>query len=261
MINRTNKTKTKLLSGLPAFGVSVMIPSPQVVEMLGRLGFDWVLIDCEHGSISLESVELMVVAAEVSDIVPIVRPRTKDAVDIINVMDRGAMGVQVPHVNTAADAQAVVEAVKYHPVGTRGLAAGTRSANYGFGLAMADYVQQANRETLVCVQLEEAQALENIDEIVQVEGVDVFFVGPSDLSQSLGYPGRVNAPEVVTAVNNAFEIIVAAGKVPGSAGSTGSILNYLDRGCLYVFTHLQKLLASATDEFMSAVKSEEANSS
>ena len=110
MINRTNKTRTKLLSGLPAFGVSVMIPSPQVVEMLGRLGFDWVLIDCEHGSISLESVELMVVAAEVSDIVPIVRPRTKDAVDILNVMDRGAMGVQVPHVNTAADVQAAVDA-------------------------------------------------------------------------------------------------------------------------------------------------------
>jgi 4-hydroxy-2-oxoheptanedioate aldolase len=258
---RTNKTKARLLSGRPAYGVSVMIPSPQVVEMLGRLGYDWVLIDCEHGTISLESVELMVIAAEASDIVPIVRPRSKDAVDILNVMDRGAMGVQVPHVNTAADAQAVVKAVKYHPMGTRGLAAGSRPANYGFGLAMTDYIQQANHETLVCVQLEEAQALENIDEIVQVEGVDVFFVGPSDLSQSLGYPGQINAPEVISAIDNAFEKIVRAGKVPGSAGSTESILNYLDHGCLYVYTHLQKLLASGTDEFMAAIKYADSNSS
>lgn len=257
---QTNKAKAKILSGQPAFGVSVMIPSPQVVEMLGRLGFDWVLIDCEHGTISLESVELMVMAAEASDIVPIVRPKTKSADDILNVMDRGAMGVQVPHVNTATDARNVVAAVKYHPMGSRGLAAGTRPANYGFDLSMADYVQQANRESLICVQLEEAEALENIDGILQVESVDVFFIGPSDLSQSLGYPGQANAPEVKAAINHAFETIVAAGKVPGSAGSAGSILSYLDHGCLYVYTHLQKLLESATKEFKKAVNNEAANS-
>ncbi|MFC1666073.1 2-dehydro-3-deoxyglucarate aldolase, partial [Pseudomonadota bacterium] len=84
---RTNKAKIKLLSNQPAFGLSVMIPSPQVVEMAGRLGFDWVLIDCEHGTITLESVELMIMAAEASDIVPIVRPKTKNADDILKVMD------------------------------------------------------------------------------------------------------------------------------------------------------------------------------
>ena len=118
---------------------------------------------------------------------------------------------------------------------------------------MADYVQQANRETLVCVQLEEAEALQNINEILQVEGIDVFFIGPSDLSQSLGYPGQSNAPEVQTAINNAFRVIVGAGKIPGSAGDTGSIVKYLDQGCLYVYTHLQKLLASAAEEFLTTV--------
>ncbi len=94
-------------------------------------------------------------AAQVNGITPIARPRTKDPADIQQVMDRGVMGVQVPHVNTAADAQAVVEAVKYHPIGKRGLAAGTRPANYGYGITQSEYVEEANRETLICVQLED----------------------------------------------------------------------------------------------------------
>lgn len=148
-----NKMKEQLRNGRPAFGVSVMIPSPQVVEMIGRLGFDWVLLDCEHGTIALESLELMIIAAEASGLTPIVRPETKNPDVILRVMDRGAMGVQVPHINTAADARRVVESVKYYPAGQRGLAAGTRPSNYGFGVSLADYVQEANRETLVCVQL------------------------------------------------------------------------------------------------------------
>jgi hypothetical protein len=161
-----NRMKAKLLAGQPAFGVSVMVPSPQVVEMVGKLGFDWVLIDCEHGGISAESVELMAMAAETGGATPIARPWTNSAEAILQVMDRGVLGVQVPHVNTAADARRAVEAVKFHPQGTRGLAAGTRPANYGFGLAMSEYVARANRETLVCVQLEEEEALRNLDQIL-----------------------------------------------------------------------------------------------
>ncbi len=122
-----------------------MIPSAQIVEMIGRLGFDWVLLDCEHGSLSPESVELMAMAAELTGITPIARPWTNGPDAILRVMDRGPMGVQVPHVNTAADAKRAVEAVKFHPLGTRGLAAGTRPAQYGFAGSVADYVQEANR--------------------------------------------------------------------------------------------------------------------
>ena len=251
---RVNVMKATIRSGQPAFGVSVMIPSPQVVEMVGKLGFDWVLIDCEHGTISLENVELMIMAAEASGITPIVRPGTKDPDDILKAMDRGAMGVQVPHVNCAADAVRVVESVKYHPMGKRGMAAATRPADYGFGISMTDYVSQANRETLICVQLEEVEALRNIDEILKVSGVDVFFVGPSDLSQSMGYPGRSDAPEVRAAIDGAFATIVAAGKVPGSAGSAQSVAELLSKGCLYVYTHVPKLLASGSAAFFDAVR-------
>jgi len=247
--------KAKLLSGQPALGVSVMIPSPQIVEMIGRLGFDWVMIDCEHGAITPESVELMVMAAELNGLTPIVRPESQAPHAILQALDRGAMGVQVPHVSTAADARRIVEAVKYHPLGNRGLGAGTRPTNYGYGVSLADYAQEANRETLVCVQLEDTQALHNIHEILQVEGVDVFFIGPSDLSQSMGYPGQTEAPQVQAAINSALTTIIGAGKIAGSTGNFQAIASHLSKGCLYVYTHVPRLLASGAVEFMRAVQS------
>jgi 2-keto-3-deoxy-L-rhamnonate aldolase RhmA len=249
-----NRMKEKLLSGQPALGVSVMFPSPQVVEMVGRLGFDWVLLDCEHGSLSPESVELMAMAAEVAGITPIARPAVNGSEAILRVMDRGALGVQVPHVNTAADAKRAVEAVKFHPLGSRGLAVATRPAGYGFGLSAADYVQEANRETLVCVQLEELEALRNLDEILRVEGVDVFFVGPSDLSQSMGHPGRSDTPEVRAAMDRAFAAIVAAGRVPGSTGNAQTIRRHLQHGVRYLYTHVPTLLASGSKDFLPTVR-------
>ncbi|MBN1642766.1 MAG: 2-dehydro-3-deoxyglucarate aldolase [Anaerolineae bacterium] len=246
--------KAKIRAGEPALGVSVMIPSPQVVEMVGRLGFDWVMIDCEHGTITPETVELMVMAAESCGVTPIARPWRNSEDAILRVMDRGAMGVQVPHVNTAADARRAVSAVKYHPLGSRGLAAGTRPAHYGLGVTASEYVEWVNRETLVCVQLEEEEALHNIDEILAVEGVDVFFVGPSDLSQSMGYPGQTSAPPVQEAMRGAFAAIVAAGKAPGSAGSGEAIAGYLRQGCLYAYTHVPKLLSAGAEAFFGVVR-------
>jgi len=252
---RKNRLKEKILSGQPAFGVSLMFSSPQIVDMVGKLGFDWILIDCEHGSISLESVELLAMAAEASEITPLARPRSNNPEEIAGLLDRGVMGVQVPHVNTAKEAARAVAAVKYAPLGTRGLAAGTRSANYGFGLSMAEYVIAANRETLVCVQLEEAEALHNVTDILRVDGVDVFFIGPSDLSQSMGYPGQPKAPPVKEAMEKGFAAIRAAGKAPGSAGDAQATLSYLDQGVLYLYTHLTTLLSMGSRQFLEAVRS------
>ena len=248
-----NPMKRKLLSGRPAFGVSVMFPSPHVVDMLGRLGFDWVLIDCEHGSISVESVEIMVLAAEAAGITPIARPSVNSFETICQLMDRGVMGVQVPHVNTAEDARRAVEAVKYHPQGERGLAAGLRSSSYGFGISMSEYAEMSNRETLVCVQLEEGEAVKNVEQIMGVEGVDVLFVGPSDLSQSLGYPGRPDAPVVREAMEHVFSTARAAGRITGSAGGAAPTQGYLKQGVTYLYTHLTALLASGSEAFLKEV--------
>ena len=248
-----NLMKRKLLAGKPALGVSIMIPSPHIVDIVGRLGFDWVLIDCEHGSIGIESVELMVMAAETAGVTPIARPSVNSFEAIGQLMDRGVMGVQVPHVNTADDARRAVEAVKYHPIGERGLAAGVRSASYGYGMSMSEYAEHANNETIVCVQLEEAEAVRNVDEIVQVPGVDVFFVGPSDLSQSLGYPGRTDVREVRQAMDTVFTTIASANKVSGSAGNPQAIKRYLTQNVTYLYTHLTTLLSSSATSFFDEV--------
>ena len=248
-----NSMKRKLLSGQPAFGVSVMIPSPHIVEIVGKLGFDWILIDCEHGSISIESAELMAMAAEASGVTPIARPSVNSFEAIGQLMDRGMMGVQVPHVKTAEDARRAVEAVKYHPVGNRSLAAGVRSSSYGQGMSMSEYTEVSNAETLVCVQIEDAEAVDNVHEIVEVEGVDVFFVGPSDLSQSLGFPGRPDAEPVRAAIDHVFKTISANGKVSGSAGDAIATRRYLGQGVTYLYTHLTNLMASGASSYLKNV--------
>jgi 2-keto-3-deoxy-L-rhamnonate aldolase RhmA len=251
---RQNTMKAKLRAGEPALGLSVMIPSPQVVEMAAGLGFDWVLIDCEHGTIGLETVELMVIAAEASGIAPIVRPRSKDPQDILQVMDRGAAGLQVPHVTSAADAQEVLQAIKFHPIGRRSLAAGTRASGYGYRGSAGSFVEEANRESLVCVQIEDEEALRNIDEILTVAEVDVFFIGPSDLSQSMGYPGDPKAEPVARAIDSMLKKIVAVGKTPGMPAKTDDLAAALDRGVRYTYTHLPTLLESAAMAYLKAAK-------
>jgi 2-keto-3-deoxy-L-rhamnonate aldolase RhmA len=251
---RSNTMKAKLAAGEPALGLSVMIPSPQLVEMAGGLGFDWVLIDCEHGTITLETIELMVMAAEASDVTPIVRPRSKDAQDLLQVMDRGAAGVQVPHITSAADARAAVEAVKFHPLGHRGLAAGTRASGYGYRGSLGAFTEAANRETLICVQIEDEAAVHNIDGILGVDGVDVFFIGPSDLSQSMGFPGNPKAAPVAKAIEATLDKILAAGKTPGMPATTENVAAAVARGVRYIYNHVPTLLGTACAAYLQAGK-------
>ncbi len=242
--------KAKLAAGEPAFGVSVMLPSPQLAEMLGAMGVDWVLLDCEHGSLSAQDVELMAMAAQASGMTPIARPATRGAGHILQVLDRGVLGVQVPHVVTAEDARAVVQAVKYHPLGRRGLAAGTRAANYDARGSMADYVRAANEATLVAVQIEDEAALANVDEIARVEGVDVLFVGPSDLSQSMGYPGNPKASRAAEAIDVCLARIRAAGKTAGMPSGADNVAEVLGKGVRYLYTHVPRLLGTGVRSYL-----------
>jgi 4-hydroxy-2-oxoheptanedioate aldolase len=247
---KPNRMKEKIARGEPALGCSVMFPSPQVVEMLGYAGFDWVLIDCEHGSIGPADVELMAMACDAVGITSIARPRTNSASDIQGVMDRGVMGVQVPHINTGEDARRAVASVKFGPGAARGLAAGTRPDSWGMGARMPDFAQAANAQSLVCVQLEHEAALANIDAILAVEDIDVFFIGPSDLSQSMGHPGNPKAPPVARAIETALARIVAAGRAPGMPATAENLADVLGKGCRYVYTHLPKLLSVGAAGFL-----------
>jgi 2-keto-3-deoxy-L-rhamnonate aldolase RhmA len=251
---RQNKMKEKLRAGEPVYGVSVMIPSPQIVEMIAAAGFDWVLLDCEHGTLTLESVELMAMAAEASGITAIARPTTKSPEHILQVLDRGVMGVQVPHVNTAQEAREVLAAVKYHPQGRRSLAAGTRSAVYDSIGSLADYVKAANESTLIAIQLEDQPAIENIDELLKVDDIDVFFIGPSDLSQAMGHPGNPKAPVVAQAIDSSFRKMVAAKRTPGTPATAENVRDVLDKGVRYIYTHLPRLLSGSARAYLKAAR-------
>jgi 4-hydroxy-2-oxoheptanedioate aldolase len=247
---KPNRMKEKLRAGEAVFGVSVMIPSPQIVEMIAAAGFDWVLLDCEHGALTLESVELMAMASEASGITAIARPMTKSPEHILQVLDRGVMGVQVPHVNTAEEAREVIAAVKYHPAGRRGLAAGTRAAVYDSHGTLADYVKAANDATLIAIQLEDRAAIENIDELLKVNDIDVFFIGPSDLSQAMGHPGNAKAAVVAEAIDSSFRKMVAARRTPGTPATAENVRDVLDKGVRYIYTHLPRLLSSSANAYM-----------
>jgi 4-hydroxy-2-oxoheptanedioate aldolase len=250
-----NPMKAKIASGGVALGVSLMFPSPQLVEMCAYAGFDWVLIDCEHGSIGLADVEVMAMAADASGIAAIARPRSNDAADIQSVMDRGVKGVQVPHVSSRADAERAVAAVKFGPGAARGLAAGTRPDRWGLGARMPDFTQAANAQSLVCVQIEDARAVASIDDILKVDGIDVFFIGPSDLSQSMGHPGNPKAPPVAAAIDATLAAIRAAGKAPGMPATADTVAEITAKGCRYVYNHLPRILGAGAREFLGKARS------
>src|SRR5215468_4576288 len=190
---RENTLKQQLYAGKAAFGVMCTFPSPPVVEMLGYLGFDWILLDNEHGSITVDTAETCIAAAELSGMAPIVRPVGNKPEIIAPFLDRGAWGVQVPHVNTADEACAVVDAVKYGPEGHRGIFSGGRPARYGFTGTTGDYAKDANLQTL--------------PEPVTVPGVDVYFIGSGDPSHSMRHTGQQTPPEVQKMMERGLKII------------------------------------------------------
>ena len=245
---RNNSAKRKLAAGKPVSVVAPTYSSPGLVELLGRQGYDMIFIDCEHGPPSWDAVEDMVRAAELCDVTPIIRVQSHDPSTITRALDRGAGGVQVPHVNTRAEAEAVVRHAKFAPIGHRGFAGG-RSA---FGEKMHDYTRRANEETMVVVMLEELDALHNLDDIVKVEHVDVFFVAPGDLAQSMGHPGQMDHPAVQAAIDDAVKRIRAAGRAPGVLSTPATVRRYVELGALFLYVGLASVLAPGTKEFLSA---------
>ena len=211
---RTNTMKRKMLDGSTTLGPFVGWPAPALVELMGWAGFDFVVIDCEHGIMDYETAENMIRAAELSDTTPIVRIGMNDQQHIQRYLEGGAQGVMIPLINNGEQGRMVVDSVKYPPVGKRGGFSG-RSAMFGIQ-DQAEYVKQANEETFVCLQIETPESIENADEIIAVEGADCIFFGPGDLSLNMGYPGQIAHPEVVSAIEVLVEKTHAAGKISGT---------------------------------------------
>ncbi len=249
-----NTLRAKIVKGEAALGVFVPFPSPDVVEMCGYLGFDFVLLDAEHGPMSVESAAHLLRAAECAGIVPIVTVPSHSPQTIGRYLDIGALGLQVPQVNDRNEAEAIVRAVKYHPRGLRGMAR-MRAGAYGLVGSLADYMEQANKETMVIASIENIEGIKHLPNIIDTEGIDIFLVGPHDLSQSMGVPGQIGTPLVKSAIDTIVTQVRGAGRAVGIyAPDAASARAYIAKGAQYIITGSGSLLARAAKDYLKDVR-------
>jgi len=191
--------KTKLKNNELTLGSWVTIPSTDVVEIMATADFEWLCIDMEHSSIDLEMAKLLILTIQANNMKALVRVSKNEEVVIKRVLDSGADGIIVPMIKTKEEALAAVSFAQYPPSGERGVGL-YRAQNYGIGFEK--YKKWVNEEIVIIAQIEHITAVENIEEILQVEGIDGTIVGPNDLSGSMGYPGEYNRDDVKKAIND-----------------------------------------------------------
>jgi len=203
----------RLAAGETLFGAFAMIGSPLVTEMLGRAGFDWVIIDLEHGGATESELLANLHALGATSAAALVRPQSGERLRIGRALDLGAHGIMVPRVDLPDQAREAISYMRYPPDGVRGLALATRGAGLG-ELGHTD-IQAINRRLLGIIQIESRSAVQHADEIAAIDGVDVLFVGPTDLSHSLGVPGRFDDPDYLAALRRVTAAAEGAGKATG----------------------------------------------
>lgn len=215
-------------------GTFVKVSDPSLVEVAAFAGFDFVILDMEHGPNTVETLQNHIRAAQAKGIVPVIRVPGLNDNEISKALDIGAVYVQVPQITNRVEAEKVVRAAKFYPRGERGVCRFVKAANYS-SMPKADYFECANSDTGTIIQLEGKKALENFDDIVEVEGIDVIFLGPYDLSQSLGFPGQIDHPEVVTFMKKIVMKAMEKGKIVGTFVETvNSAKIWIDLGVRYI---------------------------
>ncbi|MGI5840091.1 MAG: HpcH/HpaI aldolase family protein [bacterium] len=211
---KKNRLREIMQAGGNVIGLFISTPDPSIVEVLGYAGFDFGIMDMEHGPNDTVVAENMMRAADVTGMTPVVRVTTNHPSLILRALDSGAMGVIIPQVNDYESALQAAKSARYAPAGIRGMALGTRATKYGV-YGRDEYLKFAAEEPLVIVQAETKESMENLPEILKISLIDMIFIGPTDLSQSLGYPGKIDQPEVQAAVHSIVKTARAAGKFVG----------------------------------------------
>jgi len=204
--------KDKILSGEKTIGSWLTMPSLAIAELMAKVGFDWLTIDLEHSSLSIEQAGEMIRIIDLSGVSPLVRLTSNDCNQIKRVMDSGAHGIIVPMVNTKDDAEQAVSSVYYPPKGMRGV--GLARAQ-GYGVEFHEYKEWLKENAIVIVQIEHIDAVNNLEEILSVNDVDGYIVGPYDLSASLGVPGEFEHSSMVEAMNEIYRVATTLGKHGG----------------------------------------------
>lgn len=243
---KVNKFKKALKGDKPLFGLWQGIADTTVAEIGAGAGFDWLLIDAEHGPFDLRSIMAHLQAVEPYPVSALVRPVEGSTALIKQLLDIGAQTLLVPMVDSAEQAEQIVQAAKYPPEGVRGLGTSmARAANWN---RTPDYLSKANDDICVIVQIETLAGIKNIESIVAVDGVDAVFIGPSDLSAAMGHIGNPGHPDVVAAIERGFEIIHRAGKSSGVLAVTNELVDkYVAAGAKFIGVGVDAaLLVNAT---------------
>lgn len=232
MQNPTNMFKAALKSGQQQIGIWNTIGGNTACELLASAGFDWVLVDTEHAATSTaEVLPALQAIAGYPTVSAVVRPASNDPVTIKRLLDMGAQSLLIPYVQTVAEAEAAVAAMRYAPAGIRGMAGTMRATRFG---AVENYATEAEAELCLIVQVETIEAMEHLESIAQVDGVDGVFIGPADLSASMGLPGQLDHSDVVAVINSAIERLAKIGVPSGILSlNNDASQNLIDRGTTF----------------------------
>jgi 4-hydroxy-2-oxoheptanedioate aldolase len=226
------ETRERLKRGEVLMGLFCKTTAPELIEMVGHAGFDFCILDREHGPVQLETLQNLIRAAEVANILPIVRTRNAAPDEVSQPLDLGAAGIQVPQTASVSEAVAVVDACKFAPQGHRGVCRFVRAAQFS-SLERNAYFTQAN-QALVILQLE-GTALEEYAKIAEVPGVDILFIGPYDLSQALGIPGKIEDPRVLEMARQIIAVAKGNGKAIGVFADTlPQVRHWIAAGVQYI---------------------------
>jgi 4-hydroxy-2-oxoheptanedioate aldolase len=204
--------KKAIRQGNILYGIGLGTAASSFVEIIGYSGFDYVFIDMEHTTIELESLSKLVMASEVAGVFPIVRVSENDPVQIRKVIELGAEGIIIPHISTEKDAEKAVQATRFPPEGVRGFASLVRSHMFDLPRGdLPDYLKMSNEEIVVIPLIEDREAVDNIDEILNIKGVDAIFLGPADLSVSIGLPGQYDNEIIKTCLRKTMKAATSRG--------------------------------------------------
>lgn len=220
---RPNRIKRKLANGEVAIIVSG-ITHPDDIDAIGPVGFDGVWLEGEHGASDPAELGNLTRACDIWGMTSVARINKNDQAMIYRTLDRGAQAIVVPHVNTRAEAENVVQGGKFAPIGQRGLF----TSRQGYGVD--NYLKKANDETALIVLIEDIAAYENLDEILSVDHIDSFFVAPSDFAASMGHIGEIGHPDVQAKINGAIKKIVSAGRTAGTLATNENVGHFVDLG-------------------------------
>jgi 4-hydroxy-2-oxoheptanedioate aldolase len=250
----SNPVREKMRRGEPVFGPSFGFACPELVEIAGLLGYDFSYLDAEHGSISPRECADLVRAADARQFPTIVRVGTHDPQVMLRYLECGVVGIQLPHTRSRQDAEEAVRAVRFHPHGERGLA-GSRWSDWGLREPLARVIERVNEEMLLIGQIEDRVALDHLEEIVAVPGIDVWVVGPADLSAAVGYPGQRAHPLVVETVAMTIRRLRDLGQIVGTAAPAPEEANYyMDLGVQYFTVNVPRIFISGAQAFQRGLR-------